>query len=48
MYVTRFDPAMLAEGIVDAILVVSIAGGVMSHIGAEFERIVPILRQRGG
>ncbi len=43
MYVARFDPTVLAEGVVDAIFVVAVPGGVGSHVGAEFEGIVSIL-----
>lgn len=44
--VSRFDPAMLPERVVHAILVVSISSGIVSHVSAEFERIVSILVRR--
>ena len=44
MYVTRFHPAVLAEGVVDAIFVVAVAGGVGSHVRAEFEGVISILK----
>ena len=46
MYVAWFDPAVLAEGIVDAVFVVAIAGGVGSHVCAEFEGVVSILKRK--
>lgn len=44
VYVSRFDPAVLSEGVVDAIFVVAIAGSVGSYVGAEFEGVVAILK----
>lgn len=43
VYVARFDPTVLTEGVVDAIFVVAISGGVGSHVCAKFEGIVSIL-----
>mmetsp|Transcript_29913 Transcript_29913/g.62505 ORF Transcript_29913/g.62505 Transcript_29913/m.62505 type:complete len:234 (+) Transcript_29913:181-882(+) len=40
--VARFDPSVLAEGVVDAVFVVAISGGVVSHVRAEFEGVVSI------
>jgi len=42
VYVAWFDPAVLAEGVVDAVFVVAVAGGVGSHVCAEFEGVVSI------
>jgi hypothetical protein len=41
--VARFDPAMLAEGIVYAIFVVAVSGGVVAHVSSEFEGVVSVL-----
>ena len=41
--VTRFDPAMLAEGVVDAVFVVAVSGCIASHVGSVFEWVVSIL-----
>ncbi len=46
VYVAWFDPAVLAEGVVDAVFVVAVAGAVGSHVGAEFEGIVSILQRQ--
>lgn len=43
VYVARFDPAVLAEGVVDAVFVVAVSGGVGSDVGAEFEGVVSVL-----
>ena len=43
VYVARFHPAVLTEGVVDAIFVVAIAGEVGAHVGAEFEGVVSVL-----
>ena len=45
--VAWFDPAVLAEGVVDAVFVVAVAGAVASHVGPELEWIVSILRGGG-
>ena len=46
MYVAWFDPAVLPEGVVDAVFVVAVAGGVGSHVRAEFEGVVSILKRK--
>lgn len=43
MNVAGFDPAVLAEGVVYAVFVVAVPGGVGAHVGAEFEGVVSIL-----
>lgn len=43
VYVAWFNPAVLAEGVVDAVFVVAVSGGVGSHVGAEFEGVVSVL-----
>ena len=40
--VARFDPSVLSEGIVLAVLVVLVSGGVDAHEGAELEGIVAV------
>ena len=47
MNVAGFDPAMLAEGVVNTVFVVTVARCVTSHvIGAHFEGVVTILLSR--
>ena len=43
VYVSWFNPAVLAEGVVDAVFVVAVPGGVGSHVRAEFEGVVSVL-----
>jgi len=42
VYVARFDPAVLAKGVVDAVFVVAVSSGVRAHEGSEFEGVVSI------
>jgi len=42
VYVAWFDPAVLAEGVVDTVFVVAVSCGVGSHEGSEFEGIVSV------
>ena len=48
MGVAWFDPSVLAEGVVDAVFVVSVSVGVCAHEGPEFEGVVSILCGFGG
>ena len=41
--VSWFHPAVLAEGVVDAVFVVAVPGGVGSYVRAEFEWVVSVL-----
>ena len=43
VYVSRFDPAVLAEWVVDAVLIVAVSGGVGTHVGSEFKGVVSVL-----
>ena len=43
MDIAWFDPAVLAEGVVDAVFVVAVSGFVAAHVGSVLEWIVSIL-----
>jgi hypothetical protein len=41
--VSWFDPSVLAKGVIYAVFVVAVSGGVASHVSSEFEGVISIL-----